>query len=1020
MSPTYGAHWNEDNLSEAPAVALLQRLGYTFVPADTLDAERASPREAVLTQRLAKALKKLNPWLSAANIQKAIRAVTGVQAASLIEANEKLHRDLTYGISLEQDRGDGKKGHTVRFFDFDDPAKNELLVTRQLTLKGSHKNIRPDLLVYVNGLPLAVIECKSPTLGEQWKTEAINQLLRYQEIGEQYRNLGAPQLFAPAQLLIVTCGKVALYGTVGAAARTYADWKVPYPRTVAQIEKELGHAPSAQDVLFYGLLHPENLLDIVQNFVVFEKDRDTHRLVRKVCRYQQFAAVNKAMDRARRARTPGARGGVVWHTQGSGKSLTMLWLALKLRRDPLHENPTIVLVTDRVDLDEQITGTFQRCGFPNPVQADSVKHLRQLLAGPSGQTVLTTVHKFQEITGTPTRTGGKRSRVAQPSHPVLSTAENLFVLADEAHRTQYGGLAANMRQALPSAAFFGFTGTPIDKKDRSTLQTFGDYIDKYTILQSVTDGATVPIVYESRLPDLRILGQSLDKLFDRVFANRSAEEREAIKKKYATEKTLACAPRRIEAICLDLLDHYAKVIQPNGFKVQIVTVSREGAVLYKETLDRLHGPQSAVIMSGTNKDEEHLVKHHIDETERKKLIKRFLNHKDPLAFLIVCDMLLTGFDAPVEQVMYLDSPLREHTLLQAIARVNRPAERKTYGLVVDYWGITEALTEALDIFTKEDVQGAMTPKTDELPRLQARHAAVLRFFSRVKDKNDLDACVAVLAAEDVRAEFDVAFRRFGQSLDMLLPDPRALPYLDDLRWVGKIRQVAAALYRDSKIDISDCGAKVKKLIEDAVIADGIQILVERVALFSKEFDARLAAMKSDGAKASEMEHALKDEIHVKLDEDPAFYTSLRERLEQILEDRKARRIDAAKQLELMMPLLEELAGRARAADELGLSQTGHAVYGLLEEVRPLKVAEARDQRYGQAEGGSEANKELTRLILEHLEPQMGIVEWSAKEDVQREMRRLAKRQLIAAQFPQEQAEALARRILEVLMVRQGR
>ncbi|EYF02680.1 type I restriction endonuclease subunit R [Chondromyces apiculatus] len=1016
MTTTAGAGWNEDKLSERPAVALLQKLGYLYLPAAALDAGRGgSLREVVLADRLGAALRKLNPWLSDANVHKAIRAIIGAQAASLIELSKLLHGHLTAGISLEQDLGKGTQGQTVRFFDFEQPRNNDFVVTRQLRVKGAQREVIPDIVLYVNGLPLVVIECKSPTIGEKWKTDAIHtQLLRYQELDEAYRNLGAPQLFGTVQLLVATCDQEAFYGTVGTPQRYYAAWKEPYPYSREEIARVAGREPTPQDVLIHGMLHPDNLLDIVRNFVVFEQDQDTQRLVRKVCRYQQFRAVNRALARAREAKKVTGRGGVVWHTQGSGKSLTMLWLALKLRRDKEHENPTIVLVTDRVDLDAQISGTFQRCGYTNPERAESVKDLRRLLTGGGGRTVLTTVHKFQEVTGTPTVRGNKGLRTPRVGQAVLSAERNVFVLADEAHRTQYGGMAATMRNALPNAAFFGFTGTPIDKEDRSTLQTFGDYIDTYPIQQAVADGATVPILYEARLPELRMIGQSLDALFNRVFKDRSLEEREAIKKKYGTEESIARAPRRVEAICADLIEHYETKIQPNGFKAQIVTTSREAAVTYAETLKRLQGPRAVVIMSSTNKDEQALADHHTSEAERQDCIQRFLNRKDPLAILIVCDMLLTGFDAPVEQVMYLDAPLKEHTLLQAIARVNRLAEGKTHGLVVDYWGVSQALEEALKVFAPQDVAGSMTPLADELPRLQARHATVLRFFAGVKDQSDLQAYLKVLDDAAVRAEFNLEFRRFSQSVDMLLPDPRALPFLADLRWLGKVRQAARVRFRDATLDISDCGAKVRKLIDDAIAVDGVKILMEPVALFSKEFDARLAALQSDEARASEMEHALNDEIHVKLEEDPVFYSSLKERLEKIIEDRKAKRIDDAKQLALMVQVREDMEGRGGAEEALGLSAAGVAVYGLLEEVRPLQVAEKRDRRY------NEANKALAEVLLLTLEPQMQIVDWTEKEDVQREMRRLMKRQLQAAKLEAERIEPLVLKVMELMRVRKGR
>lgn len=1008
MTPPVASDWNEEHQSEAPAVALLEQLGYEFVPAATLETERESPKEPVLAGRLARALKKLNPWLSADNVRKAVRVITSVSAASLLEANEKLHTALTHGISLEQDVGSGKKGQTVQFIDFDKPERNEFIVTRQYRVLGAKKEIRTDLTVFVNGIPLAVIECKSPTLGEKWLSEAVTQLLRYQEVGAEFQGVGASKLFETVQLVIATCGMVASYGTIWTPQRFWAEWKEPNPLTVAELGKQLGRKPSAQDVLLYGLLEPRNLLDLTRNFVVFEVERG--KTIRKVARYKQFIAVNRALERIKTAKHPAERGGVIWHTQGSGKSLTMLWLALKLRRDPAFDNPTLVVVTDRTDLDRQISETFERCGYPNPERARGVKDLRELLSNPTGKTITTTIQKFQELTGA----GRGSKRGAREEHPTLSEAENIFVLVDEAHRTQYSSLAANMRKALENACFLGFTGTPIDKADRSTPKIFGPYIDQYTIEQAVQDGATVPIFYESRLPEVRIIGNSLDKVFEHVFADRSKKEREAIKKKYATEEAIAGAPRRIEAVCLDLIEHYTRFIKPNGFKAQVVAVNREAAVAYKETLDKLNAPESAVIITVGHNDGARFQKYRTTKQGQATLIKRFLDDEDPLSLLVVCDMLLTGFDAPVEQVMYLDSPLREHTLLQAIARVNRKADGKTYGLVVDYWGVSEALQEALAIFSPTDVKGAMQPKVDELPRLQIRHQAALRFFQKVKDKENLEACVAVLAPEDVRAAFNQAFRAFSESLDMLLPDPRALPYVDDLRWLGKIRGVARATYRDSGLDLSDCGAKVRQLIEEAVAVEGIQLLVKEVSIFGKEFEEKVGALKSPEARASEMEHALRHEIHVKLEENPGFYTSLRDRLEQIIEDRKQKRIDDAKQLELYQRLVDEVRDEAGAAEKAGLSDFAFAIYGVLNEGELPRAAEPEIVY-------NDSRKDLASLIQEAVEPSTSIIDWASKEDVQREMRQRVKRQLRAAQFGDAaKVEATAAKILDLVRARRGR
>ena len=1044
--------WNEQDLAENPAVDLLQSLGYTYVPPESLERERASFKEAILTGRLAAALKRLNPWLSDTNVARAVKAVTQVPATGLAEANEALYTSLTYGIALEQDRGEGRRSHTVRFLDFDDPGRNEWVVTRQYRVLGSKKHVIPDVVVFVNGLPLAVVECKSPTIGDAWKGEAVKQLRRYQETDARWKDQGAPRLFEAAQILIGTCGERAVYGTVGTPERFFLEWKEPYPLSVKQLGRKLGRAPTPQDVLLYGLLEPRNLLDVVRSFVVFEVEGG--RTVRKLARYKQFVAVNEAMRRIRTARKPGARGGIVWHTQGSGKSLTMLWLALKLRRDESQRQPAVVIVTDRTKLDRQIAGVFTACGFPNPERADSVRSLRRLLEHPTGRTVMTTIQKFQEIAGAggagraaeraeghPVPAAAERGRSARRSpagqaadHPTLSEAANVFVLVDEAHRTQYRSLAANMRRALPNACFLGFTGTPIDKQDRSTLRTFGPYIDTYTIEQAVRDGATVPIFYEGRLPELRIIGQTIDQVFDRVFADRSDEERAAIRQRYATEQAIAGAPRRIEAICLDLIDHFTRFIAPNRFKAQVVAASRHDAVTFKETLDRLNAPESAVIMSAGHNDEERLARRHLAREQQDRLIDRFKDRGDPLSILVVCDMLLTGFDAPVEQVMYLDAPLREHGLLQAIARVNRPCgEEKTYGLVVDYRGVSAKLQEALAVFSTTDVQGALTPNVDELPRLESRHAAAMRFFlppvidrpvtdRQVADTNDLDACVRVLEPEDVRAGFDLAFRRFSRSMDMLLPDPRALAYRGDLQWLGKIRGAARARYRDDRLDLSGCGEKVWTLIAGAVAADGIEILVQEVRLFSPEFEEKIDALATDDAKASEMEHAIRHEINVRVEENPAFYRSLRERLEEIVEERRRQRLDAARQLSLLNHLCEELKGEQTLAQDLGLDARGFAIYGLLERRRPTPVRDDAVREDGAVYDAAcnVANRDLASLIDDEVAPFTELVDWWQKDDLQRQMRSRIKRRLRADGVAADAVESLAADIVDLARVRSDR
>jgi type I restriction enzyme R subunit len=938
----------------------------------------------ILEDRLTVAIQKLNPWIDENNLKKAVRRATTVVATSTIEANEKIHRDLVHYFSLDQDRGSGRKGQTVRLIDFDHPDNNEFIVTNQFKVNGPQENIICDIVIFVNGIPLAVIECKSPTITNPIES-AITQLLRYQD-----QKIGAPRLFQPNLLLVATCGQAASCATIGAQHRHFKTWKESYPVILPDLEKQLGRKPNPQEVLIAGVFPKSNFLDLLQNFVVFQPVGG--KMVKKLARYQQYRAVNKALDRILSAKKPKDRGGIVWHTQGSGKSLTMLWLAVKLRREKRFENPTIVIVTDRIDLDKQITNTFKDCGFPNPKRAESIAELKDMLSRGHGQTILTTVQKFQ-------------TEDEKTYFPLLSDAENIFVMVDEAHRTQYKSLATNMRTALPNATYLGFTGTPIDKNDRSTKRTFGEYIDTYTIRESVHDGMTVPIYYEGRLPELRVEGEDLDELFERVFKDYSEKEKDKIKKKYVTEQAIASAPKRIEKICLDLLKHYEEHIAPDGFKAQIVTIDRRTAVTYKETLDRLNGPESAVIISSAQNDTEEMRKHHTTKAEQARLIERFLEpvEKDSLAFLIVCDMLLTGFDAPIEQVMYLDKSLKEHTLLQAIARVNRTYEKKSHGLIVDYYGISEHLDEALAIFEDSEIMGAKQKllSRDVLDTLEQRHRAVMRFFDKV-DKKDLEVCLSVIEPLDKRAEFEESFQKFSESMNMIMPNPQANPYRKDMKWLGKLRDAARVRFRDEELNLAGCGAKVRQLIEDHILADGVKQLITPMSILDEQFSEHVASMKSDTARASEMEHAIRHHITIKMNENPAFYESLRERLEAIIEQRKMERLVVVEMIKQLRAIISEIETVEQKASAIGLNQTQFAFH---ESLR--KDLEQID---------SEELKQLTIKIVDEIE-KLAVVDWAQKDDIQRRMRREIKRTLRTIDCPAEKIEPLTLNLVDLARVR---
>ncbi|WP_348528312.1 type I restriction endonuclease subunit R [Methanothrix sp.] len=947
---------------EDPAVEVLtQHLGWKEIDAKKAEEMRESLKHVLLIQPLLDAIKRLNPWISEDNAQRVVRAIASVQATSVIEANEKLHGMLERGTTVLQDLGDGlgKKSQDVLLIDYQHPDNNEFNVVRQFRVLNYKENI-PDLVLFINGLPVVVIECKSPTLRNPME-EGSTQVFRYQEMGNEYRNLGCPQLFHTVQVITITHRDKAKYATNFTPARHWSEWKDPYPWTLDRIRDELGHTPTSQDVFLFGVCSRENLLDLIQNFLVFE--REQNKVIKKIAKYQQFRAVNKTVERVTKK---DRQGGVIWHWQGSGKSLTMLWTAVKLRRLKELANPTMVIVTDRTDLDRQIHGTFERCGFPNPTEAQSSKHLQVLLGHPVGQTVMTTIQKFQD---------------AATVYPILSDNSNIFVLADEAHRSQYKSLAANMRRALPNACFLGFTGTPLFKKDRDTRQTFGGYIDRYDHNQSVEDGVTVEILYEGRMPDLRVFGQSLEELFNRIFANCTPEERQEIKKKYVTRAALAMARPRLKAIALDIINHYERQIKPNGFKAQIVAVNRRAAIRYHEILDELHGPSHEVLISAIHNDKAYFQPYQRSKAEEQEIIRRFKEEADP-KILIVCDKLITGFDAPVEQVMYLDSPLREHALLQAMGRVNRREVNKNYGLVVDYWGLAGELQKALKMYSEKDIMGMVHTdyRKEYLPRLQAAHSAAMNFFREVPRQADelayKDACVQYLEPEDRRVVFDQRFKTFSDYMDMLLPDPKALEYRPDLLLLADIRIRAMRRYRDDQLSLHGCSEKVQKLIDEHIRVEGIEQLIEPTSIFSTRFDEEVARISSPEARASEMEHAIKHVLTVKMDENPVFYESLMERLKRIIEGYKQKCITEAERLKLLQAVLDDIRSPERFALQQGVELEVFPFYQLVQ----TKISDEK--------GLSSLAQEIYSALKKH-----AVVDWQQKEDAKREMRRDIKRLL---------------------------
>lgn len=966
---------------EKPFVAQLQALGWTHVEGsldDPAATARANFAEVIQEGVLRERLRALNPgpdgqpWLDDARISEAVGAITRPGTHRLIEANQKTTGLLIRGLTVEGLPGwDGGRGQTIRYIDWNAPANNRFTVVNQYRVDcppgfdSAKAFIVPDLVLLVNGIPLVVVECKSPSIPEPL-AGAVDQLRRYSNqrraAYEVDDNEGNEALFASNQLLVATCGDFARVGCVGAGFEHFAAWKTVVDPMGAgseiEVARALGKAVlSEQERLIAGLLRPSHLLDVMQHFLLFMPVGG--QMIKSVCRYQQYRAVNRAIARLKTGRTRlealknggehDQRGGIIWHTQGSGKSLTMVFLVRKMRADAQLRRFKVIVVTDRKDLQNQLSVTATLTGEVVEV-ADSTDGLRRLVRRKGPGLVFATIQKYRDPEAADDTTASARPlpKAAEPNpryrvhlaannrFEVLNEDDGILVLVDEAHRTQAGDLHANLLAGLPNCARIGFTGTPIIMGEKKrTHEIFGEFIDRYTIREAEADGATVPVLYEGRTAKGAIRDDaSLDELFEDLFRQHAPEELGAIKRKYATRVHIFDAPALIADKARDIIRHYVTNILPNGYKAQVVAYSRLAAIRYFESLgtardeflakahalspqdktlddealcqrppkvqamvqawryrDTLARIEFAPIISGSNNDDP-AWKTWTDGAAHEQLIRRFrkpLFHADatktdPLAFLVVKSMLLTGFDAPIEGVMYLDRPIREAELLQAIARVNRTGFGKRCGIVVDYYGVARHLKEALAAYADEDVEGALASLKDEVPVLRDRHLRVIDLFRQqgIESLDDAEACIDALGSEKLRAEFAVKLKAFLATLDTVLPRPEGLPYSGDAKRLAYLYARARNRYKDTPVLGKDVGAKVRKLIDDHVISLGIDPKIPPIQLTDAEFDTHLARAANDRAKASEMEHAIRSHIRRHTDEDPVLYRKLSERLNDIL------------------------------------------------------------------------------------------------------------------------------------------
>lgn len=1053
----------EDIYSEFPAIKLLQSMGYTYLPAAELS-ERSDITEMLLLERLRTALVRLNPDLDAANINRAVNRLSSVTGSSLMEINQKIHELLRGGkFNLPQKKNGKEDFVSVHFIDFAVPENNDFLVVNQMRYAGKGQNSVPDLMIYLNGLPVVLIECKSPDAGTPWD-KAFGDLVYYQHNSER--------LFYCNQILIGIWRHGGRYGAIDAEQKYFSVYRPGRDEDLSF----LGEDPTAQDILLYGILRKERLLDIIRHYVIFETTEGV--TVKKLPRYQQMRAADKAV-----ARLQSGKGGVVWHTQGSGKSITMAYLTRKLRAPEYgFGNPTIMVLTDRNDLDRQITDTFRNVGFSNVTNATSVAHLDSLLRNSYGGIITTTIHKFQE----PGRGATDSDQTAEEENEnlriersisdgiltkitrqkrdnkwveiareelvleQLSAKEDVYVLVDEAHRSQYGFLAAFMRTILPQAKFVAFTGTPISNEDKSTLGEFygGDYIDVYTIKESVADGATVELLYDAGICKMDVRAKELDEEFQETYGDASAEKQDKLKRQALREYLLS--ESRIEEICRHLVAHFASKIRPDGHKAMIVCSGRTAAVKYQKMLHKLqeegiHDFKSQVVLSlGSPKTDkiaqEHfeILKHNrenpkdsrpewvVSSEKIKEVTNNFKLPYPPAyvdenvtdksgtnklynntAFLIVSDMLLTGYDVPIASCLYLDKSLKEHNLLQAIARVNRSGKGKKAGFIVDYNGITAYLLEALEIFSGDiRPDDILKNLTEEIPVLKMNHSKMVDFFRRLnidrisEEDRYIDAAVRYIEPLDRRDEFKVLLKGFNKSINIVLPNPAAIAYEADFKLYNLIKATAKDVYvGDDELKISaNESLLLQQMIDKHLKARGVtNLLEEPVSIFEREKLRKELDKDSEATRELKMRNKLKHTIKVGLDKNPDFYQPLAQRLDNLLKEKEAKRIDEAQLLLAYAEVTDAIVNANKEAEAMGFdTEQKREVYKTMQVLFRENAEDA------------------TNAVFDMIAGELNLVDWQNKERVKNDMERKINRSLKTLGMSREEAREKAVDIVKIM------
>ncbi|PAK34770.1 type I restriction endonuclease subunit R [Bacillus safensis] len=908
---------DEYNHVEKPFLEQLKTLGWSkganeVIELNTLhqdpsESYRSSFSEVVLIPKLKTALKRINTFLTDIQIEGVIRKITTFDKNSLIENNQRVLELLLENTTVDRNELTGELSPTVKFIDFDNVENNIFTAVSQFKIQvvGTEHHIVPDIVLFVNGLPVVIVEAKSSKVKEPIP-EAIDQLLRYSE----QRNAtgeGNQELFYYNQFMITTCRTEAKFGTITThIEKLFYRWTDPYPRTLNELEHGQT-APNDQQRLVAGMLDLRNLLDIIQVFTVFKTD-DKGKRIKVVGRYQQFRAVKLAIKRLEEGKNKYERGGIIWHTQGSGKSLTMMFLVREMKLKSKLQTWKIVFVTDRTQLEEQLAETGQSVGFTiktaeyiEPKANPNGKSLKELLSNDNSDLVMAMIHKFQQ-------------KDLEELFPELNRSPNILVMTDEAHRSQYSLLAANLDKALPEATSIGFTGTPTEKTEKK----YKDYIDKYSMQQAIDDGVTLEIVYEGFTHNAEIEDKiGMDAKFEDVFSDYNLIERLQILG-FGSRDAYLDAIETINAKAKSMISHYVEHIFSGGFKAQIVANSREAAVRYKTAIDKvlkekiaeleksnpmlvnielLKKVESAVVISSGRNDEVH-IKAYTGSEYHKKSIKRFklpFEKEDDgvngnVGIIIVNNMLLTGFDAPVEQVLYMDRVITDHNLLQTIARVNRVGpEGKEKGFVVDYVGVGHHLKRALDKYSEKEQQEIISSLSDdsaELNKLVVAHKTIIDFLKNngLEDLTDTDAFFDIFYDEDIRFDYIKLYRELTKCFNNVLPRKEALDYFNDWKNFTAINELAKRHFRDDRFSMKGVPPKLRAIADEFLKSKGIEQKVAPISIMSDEFEKDVKSKKRNKTKAAEVEHAIRHYIDINIDEDPELFASFSESLSQILEE----------------------------------------------------------------------------------------------------------------------------------------